>query len=160
MSVIEVGGLAVHYNAPRGIPHSESGHLLMFVHGAGGSSRHWEPVMARLGSEVFPVAVDLPGHGATDGYVLDSIEAIAEFLYAFLNALEVKRPVCYVGHSVGGLIGLYFALSYPTKVERLVLIATAARIQLHPDFLQQASTNNWDMGLLRQSFAPEIKNWF
>ncbi len=155
MSLIKVGGLATHYSAPRGLPTSDSP-ILLLVHGAAGSSRHWEPMIAKLGEGLFPIAVDLPGHGATAGYVPDSIDAVATFLAAFLDELEIKRPVCYVGQSMGGLIGLQFTLSYPERVERLVLMATSARIQLHPDFLQQAVTGQWDMTLLHQSFAPEI----
>lgn len=155
MSSIKVGGLAVHYNAPQGLPTSESEQLLMLVHGAGGSSRHWEPMIAKLGGG-FPLAVDLPGHGATDGYVLDSVDATADFLAAFLDELGIKHPICCVGQSMGGLIALQFTLAYPARVERLVLMATAARIQLHPDFLQQALTGQWDMELLDQSFAPEV----
>jgi pimeloyl-ACP methyl ester carboxylesterase len=127
----------------------------MLVHGAGGSSRHWEPMIAELKTG-FPLAVDLPGHGATDGYVPDSIDAAADFLNAFLNELEIQRPICYIGQSMGGLIGLQFALTYPTRLNRLVLMATAARIQLHPDFLQQAVTGQWDIAFLHQSFAPEV----
>ena len=156
MSLIKAGGLAVHYNAPRGLPTSDSEQLVMLVHGAGGSSRHWEPMLAKLGSDLFPLALDLPGHGATEGYVPDSLDAVADFLNEFLDELGIKRPICYVGQSMGGLIGLKFTLAYPERVERLVLMATAARIPLHPDFLQQALTGQWDRDLLYQSFAPEI----
>jgi pimeloyl-ACP methyl ester carboxylesterase len=156
MPWIKVGALEIHYLAPKGVPHSDSGPILLLVHGAGGSSRHWEPMIARLGPEFWPVAVDLPGHGASKGYVPNSIEETATVLSEFLNELGIKRPICYVGQSMGGLIGLQFALSYPNRVERLVLMATAARIQLHPDFLQQALTGQWDLAMLNQSFAPEI----
>ena len=57
---------------------------------------------------------------------------------------------------MGGFIGLQFALAYPELVERLVLISTAARIQLHPDFLAQFLTGQWDMAFLKQSFSPEV----
>lgn len=156
MSSIKVGDFNVHYNAPRGLPTTESEHMLLLVHGAGGSSRHWEPMLALLGEAVFPVAIDLPGHGETDGYVPDSMDAVATFVNDFLEQLGVKRPICYVGQSMGGLIGLHFALAYPNRVIALVLMATAARIQLHPDFLQQATTGQWDMALLRPSFHPDV----
>lgn len=165
MPSIKVGSIGVHYNAPWGLPH-KSGDLMtpqkvvMLVHGAGGSSRHWEPMIKFLGlggdnQQWFPIALDLPGHGATEGYVPDSIDAVATFLKAFLDELGINHPICYVGQSMGGLIGLQFALSYPDSVERLVLMATAARIQLHPDFLGQALTGEWDMTFLGQSFHPE-----
>ena len=163
MSSIKVGGLGVHYNAPWGLPPRDDVNppkVVMLVHGAGGSSRHWEPMIKSFEKGVdkqqwFLLAPDLPGHGSTEGYVPNSIDVVATFLKAFLDELGIKPPICYVGQSMGGLIGLQFALSYPDSVERLVLMATAARIQLHPDFLGQALTGKWDMTFLGQSFHPE-----
>lgn len=161
MPFIQCGELEIYYNAPRGLPASSSDQLVLLVHGAGGSSRHWEPVLAvwtatPLPEQIFPVALDLPGHGNSSGTVLKSVAAIAEFLNAFLDQLHIKNPICYIGHSAGGLLGLQFALSYPDRVAQLVLIATFAQIQLHPDFLQQALTGAWDYPALQQSFAPEV----
>jgi pimeloyl-ACP methyl ester carboxylesterase len=161
MPVIQCSGLKVHYTAPEGLPISSSDQLVLLVHGAGGSSRHWEPMLKAwstmpLTERVFPVAVDLPGHGNSGGTVLSSVLGIADFLNAFLSALGIKGSICYVGHSAGGLLGLQFALSYPERVDRLMLIATFACIQLHPDFLQQATTGAWDYTLLQQSFAPDV----
>ncbi|OKH25855.1 alpha/beta fold hydrolase [Chroogloeocystis siderophila] len=156
MSFIQVANRKVHYHAPLGLP-SLGDRMMLLVHGAGGSCRHWEPVLAQLdAAECFPVAIDLPGHGASDGYVPESIDAVAEFLNAFLDSLGIEHPICYVGQSMGGLIGLQFALTYPDRVAQLVLMATSARIQLHPDFLQQAITGQWNRETLWQSFAPEV----
>jgi pimeloyl-ACP methyl ester carboxylesterase len=156
MPFIKVADLNIHYQAPQGLPTSGDRPLILLVHGAGGSSRHWQPLLFRLKSQVIPLAIDLPGHGATSGIVPNSVEAVADFLDAFLTALGIERPICYVGQSLGGLIGLQFALKYPQRVERLVVMATAAKIQLHPDFLASALSGEWDLSTLRQSFAPEV----
>lgn len=157
MPFLTVNGLEAHYVAPLGFPTSTSDQLVLLVHGAGGSSRHWEPVFeAGFPTGVFPVAIDLPGHGASGGTVLKSVAAIADFLNAFLDALKIGSPICFVGHSAGGLLGIQFAISYPNRVDRLVLISTSACIQLHPDFLQQALSGTWDYTMLKQSFAPSI----
>ncbi|MBE9192364.1 alpha/beta hydrolase [Gloeocapsopsis crepidinum LEGE 06123] len=156
MSFIQVANRKVYYNAPFGLPSQGDRKIMLLVHGAGGSSRHWEPMLAQFDATEFPVALDLPGHGASEGYVPDSIDAVVEFLNVFLNRLGIEHPICYVGQSMGGLIGLQFALAYPDRVAQLVLMATSARIQLHPDFLQQAITGQWNYETLRQSFAAEI----
>ena len=161
MPLVQCSGLETHYLAPWGLPTSSADQLVLLVHGAGGSSRHWEPMLKvwfehSLPNRVFLVAIDLPGHGNSGGTVLSSVSAIADFLNAFLDALEIRQSVCLVGHSAGGLLGLQFALSYPQRVDRLMLIATSACIQLHPDFLHQATTQDWDYATLEQSFAPEI----
>lgn len=154
MPIVKVADYEVNYQAPQGLP-NDTESLMLLVHGAGGSSRHWQPMLSELDSK-FPVAVDLPGHGATSGIVPNSIEAAADFLAGFLSALDIKQPIYYVGQSLGGLIGLQFALSYPQRVERLVLMTTSAKIQLHPDFLTSALKGEWDLATLSQSFAPEI----
>ena len=161
MPLVQCSGLETHYLAPWGLPTSSADQLVLLVHGAGGSSRHWEPMLKAWFensqiNRVFLVAIDLPGHGTSGGTVLTSVSAIADFLNTFLDALDVHQPVCLVGHSAGGLLGLQFALSYPQRVSRLMVIATSACIQLHPDFLHQAVTQNWDYATLEQSFAPEI----
>jgi pimeloyl-ACP methyl ester carboxylesterase len=156
MPFIKVADLNTHYEAPQGLPASNDRPLILLVHGAGGSSRHWQPLLFRLNSKIISLAVDLPGHGATAGIVPNSVEIAADFLDAFINALGIKQPICYVGQSLGGLIGLQFALKYPQRVEKLVLMTTAAKIQLHPDFLASALSGEWDLSTLRQSFAPQV----
>jgi pimeloyl-ACP methyl ester carboxylesterase len=156
MPFIKVSDLDVNYHAPQGISDFNSSSLMLLVHGAGGSSYHWKPMLSQLNINTLPLAVDLPGHGSTSGTVPNSIEAAAHFLADFLAALDIKKPVCYVGQSLGGLIGLQFALIYPQQVDRLILMTTAPKIQLHPDFLSSILSGEWDLKSLEQSFAPEI----
>jgi pimeloyl-ACP methyl ester carboxylesterase len=156
MPFIKVADLNVNYQAPHGIPDADNKLITLLVHGAGGSSQHWQPLLSQLDSNIFSLVVDLPGHGATSGTVPESIEEAADFLSSFLSALNIKGPVCYVGQSLGGLIGLQFTLSYPQRVKRLVLMATAAKIQLHPDFLDSALSGEWNLLTLSQSFASEV----
>jgi pimeloyl-ACP methyl ester carboxylesterase len=42
-----------------------SGRKLLLVHGLGGSSRSWSPILDSLGASRTVIAIDLPGHGAT-----------------------------------------------------------------------------------------------
>ncbi|HEY9767617.1 MAG TPA: alpha/beta hydrolase [Coleofasciculaceae cyanobacterium] len=156
MPSIKVADFNVNYQAPRGIPKSDREPIMLLVHGAGGSSRHWLPMLSQFNADIFPVAVDLPGHGETSGTVLHDFEAVAEFLDSFLTSLNIDRQIYYVGHSLGGLIGLQFALNYPQRVKQLVVMATSAKIRLHPDFLTSALSGEWDLATLRQSFAPKV----
>lgn len=153
---VEVAGARVFHVAPRGLPEPGGGGVVLFVHGAGGSSRHFEPVLAELGDGLFPIAVDLPGHGATDGFVPGSLDEATSFLDTFLGALGVRSPVVCAGHSLGGLVALGLALRFPHRVGKLVLLGTSARLRLHPDFVAQATAGRWDLRALRGSFGPGI----
>jgi pimeloyl-ACP methyl ester carboxylesterase len=74
---------------------------LAFVHGAAMDHTVWAlqtRYFAHHGRNV--LAVDLPGHGRSDGPALDSIGALADWLARLLDALGVERAAL-AGHSMG-----------------------------------------------------------
>ena len=98
---------------------------VLFVHGAGFDHTLWTMparYFARQGLNV--VAVDLPGHGLSDGDALTSIETIAAWLDELLATLNIENTAV-VGHSMGSLAALALAADYPARVSRLVLLGTA-----------------------------------
>jgi len=104
---------------------------LVFVHGAGGTHENWLNQLRGLSGRYPALAVDLPGHGRSEGEGFRSIEAYRDFVREFLDALGIRRAVL-VGHSMGGAIALSFALLYPTRLAALVLVGTGARLKVHP----------------------------
>jgi pimeloyl-ACP methyl ester carboxylesterase len=96
----------------------------VYVHGLGGSGGHTfahiagHPALAGRRS----LTIDLPGHGHSDrptdyGYTLeDHAAAVAAVLDH-----EGLRAVDYVGHSMGGSIGIVLATTRPDLVGRLVV---------------------------------------
>lgn len=152
---IVVDGVETYYEMPRGNPRGKQFPAL-FLHGAGGSTQHWGPLLNVLPSQLSPLLVDLPGLGQSGGMVPDSIDDAVDFLDHFLVLLHVEQRLVCVGHSLGGLIAQRFALCYPARVERLVLIATAPRVHPHPDFLQAALAGHWDLESLRPGFGPDV----
>jgi len=151
-----IDGIDIYYDMPRGRGNGEEQALALLIHGAGGSIRHWEPLLAHLSPQFCPLLIDLPGHGRSGGTVPGSVEQVVAFLDHFLQQLEVKRPLWCIGHSMGGLIAQCFALRFPSWIERLVLIATAARIRPHTDFVQSALTGRWELEAFRPSFSMDI----
>lgn len=107
---------------------------IVFIHGAGLSSSGW-----RFQTEFFAdaLAVDLPGHGASPEASCDNVGDYASWLGDQIRATG-PGPVTLVGHSMGTLIALETAARNPDMVSRLVLIATAARMPVHPDLLEAA----------------------
>jgi pimeloyl-ACP methyl ester carboxylesterase len=115
---------------------SEPARAVFLVHGITANSQYWSdvgPVLARQGS--FPIALDLRGRGMSDkpphGYGLpfhaNDILALADHF-----GLETIQ---YVGHSLGGLIGLYLAAVYPHRIEKLVLVDAGGKL---PDDAMEA----------------------
>jgi pimeloyl-ACP methyl ester carboxylesterase len=107
---------------------------LVLIHGAGGSHLHWPAELRRLpGATVY--ALDLPGHGRSDGPGCDSIVAYVAALIGFLDATGTERAVL-VGHSMGGAISQMTALTHPGRVAGLVLVGTGARLRVAPAILE------------------------
>jgi pimeloyl-ACP methyl ester carboxylesterase len=70
------------------------------------------------------LAPDEPGHARSDGPPLDSVEALADWSLALLDAAGV-REAAFVGHSLGSLIALEAAARGAGRVRRLILVAIA-----------------------------------
>jgi pimeloyl-ACP methyl ester carboxylesterase len=112
---------------------------LLFVHGAGMDHSVW-PLQARhftyRGWNA--LALDLPGHGRSEGALLTSIEAMADWLARLIDALGIERAAL-VGHSMGALVVLACAARTPGKIERIALLGAAPAMPVHPALLEAAS---------------------
>jgi pimeloyl-ACP methyl ester carboxylesterase len=106
---------------------------LVLVHGAGGSHLDWPAPLRRLWrTNVYDL--DLPGHGRSEGTGRSSIAGYRDFVLAFLDALGLETAAV-VGHSMGGGIALDFALHYPGRLNRLILVGSGARLRVAPAIL-------------------------
>lgn len=106
---------------------------VILLHGSGGTHLSWPPEIRRLGG--FNVyAVDLPGHGKSEGYGEQSIELYAKQVVDWMHSLEMYR-VFVIGHSLGGAIALEIARMFPKSVPGLGLIGVGARLQIPIEIL-------------------------
>jgi pimeloyl-ACP methyl ester carboxylesterase len=151
-----VDDIEIYYETPHGLLTGEEQVLTLFIHGAGGSCQYWQPLLPYLSDGMCPILIDLPGHGHSGSTVPSSIDDAAILLDQFLIRLGVEQPIYCVGHSLGGMIVLRFAMLFPERVAKLALITTSARIQIHSDFLEAALTGKWDLEAFRPSFSPDI----
>ena len=99
---------------------------VVFLHGFGGTHRAWDGVAARLDSERYrALALDLPGHGAQAecGRPITFAGCVGHVL----GAAPERFILC--GYSLGGRVALHVALSAPSRVRHLALVATSAGIE-------------------------------
>lgn len=94
---------------------------VLLLHGI--SSRHntWRPVIDALAADYRLVIWEARGHGESDhpaaGYLLHDYAAD---LSALLTTLEIERPAI-VGHSLGGMIAMTWAVDHPATARAIVL---------------------------------------
>ena len=100
------------------------GPVLLLVHGLGGNRSTWRRMIEPLSASHTVIAVDLPGHGASDAPAGDySLGAHATALRDLLITLGHERA-SIAGHSLGGGVSLQFAYQFPERTERLLLISS------------------------------------
>lgn len=122
--------------------------VVILIHGSGMDRTVWQfqsRNIAFRGRRV--LAVDLPGHGRSDGAPPETIAAMADWLGRFMDAAEVETATL-IGHSMGSLIALDMAARYPDRIDRLVLMGVAETMPVHPELLEAAAQD--------RPLAPEL----
>jgi pimeloyl-ACP methyl ester carboxylesterase len=115
---------------------------IVFVHGAANDHSVWalqSRYFAHHGRNV--LAVDLPGHGRSGGDALPSVEAIADWLPALLDAAGVPAAAL-IGHSLGALAVLAAAARHPARVTRIALLGPAVPMPVSDVLLDAAKAND------------------
>jgi pimeloyl-ACP methyl ester carboxylesterase len=97
----------------------------VLVHGLGGCAANWRAIAPAFAPERRVIVPELPGHGGSEPLPgVSSLDPFAEAVLAVLEA-EDALPAPWVGHSLGGLVGLRAAVRRPAAVTGIVLAAAA-----------------------------------
>ena len=120
VEVVQAYGLDIAYERVG------EGPPLVFVHGAAGDSRMWQPQHAALADEFTVVAWDEPGAGRSSDVPADfGLADYADCLAALIEALALG-PVHLAGLSWGGTLVLELYRRHPGRVATLILADTYA----------------------------------
>lgn len=119
-STVEVLGRAVNVVDTGG-----DGPPLLFIHGLGGLWQNWLLNIPAFMDTHRVIAPDLPGFGRSEmpsGRI--SIQGLARVIDELCGLLDIESPAV-VGNSMGGFVATELALSFPTRVAKLVLVSAA-----------------------------------
>jgi pimeloyl-ACP methyl ester carboxylesterase len=116
MSIVVIDNQMVHYEVlGRGRP-------VIFLHGWLGSWRYWFPTMEVVAEQFRTYSFDFWGFGDSQRkQTRESIQAYSDQITRFIDALGIDR-VMLVGHSMGGMVALKTALSYPERISRVATV--------------------------------------
>ena len=117
----------LYYFAHEAEDTAEKSPPVILIHGAGGTHLSWPPQIRRLDGERI-YALDLPGHGKSDGAGRHSMDEYADDIITFMKELKLREAVM-VGVSMGSAIALTLALKSPKKVLGLGLLGSGAKMQ-------------------------------
>ncbi|MCR9135254.1 MAG: alpha/beta hydrolase [Alphaproteobacteria bacterium] len=130
---------------------------VVLVHGAGGKKQDWHATwrsasnkMQGMGLtarsegrqlEKYPIyAIDLPGHGRSTGQSHTHVEAYADAIASFLEAMDLQRVVL-VGHSMGAAIALTLAVTSNPRLAGIALIGGSGRLIVSDAILDGLQTS-------------------
>lgn len=138
-----------------------NGPELLLIHGIGSSSAGWDPVIDDLAGSFSPITVDLRGHGQSEkpesGYLYEDYVGDIEGL---LRELDIPNPRI-IGHSLGGILTLWWAAKHPSPAASLVIEDSPLRSgeDFRPAFDGWLELNAMPLDALRAHYASENPGW-
>lgn len=138
---LKVDGRTV-FAATGGKPFGASQPAVVFLHGACMDHTVWKlqtRYFAWHGRSV--LAVDFPGHGRSEGPLVPSVEAMADWTLALLDSAGLEKA-SLAGHSMGALVALEAAARSPARVEKLALLGATAPMRVNDALLGAAEAND------------------
>jgi len=129
-SYVELNKIKISYEI-----HGE-GYPLILLHGFAMYKEFWKWNVKELSKEFRVITLDIRGCGETDHPAESySMEELADDIRALLDYLNLDKTHLG-GHSFGGMIAQYFALNYPNRLNKLILMSTFANLPMSKSGLE------------------------
>ena len=135
-----VSGLNWHFQISR--HPGKSAQTILLIHGTGSSTHSWEKIFPILAKDHTVIAIDLPGHGFTQGAKKSNlhIDEIAKSLLELLKTINFPKINVMIGHSAGVNCSLALSLLCQSPPEII--------IGLNPSFVPPPSLYSFFVGPL------------
>jgi pimeloyl-ACP methyl ester carboxylesterase len=139
LSEVTVNGQRLFYKENNG-GFSAGRRTLVFIHGSGGSHEDWNQQIISLKNEFNIAALDLPGHGQSEGSAESDVFSYVDIIEKFLKAAGILKPVL-IGHSLGAAICLGFAIRYRDVAAAIVPVGGGVKMPVNPLILDGIRTD-------------------
>ncbi len=102
------------------------GQPLLILHGLFGSLDNWATLAKRLADHYRVIVVDLRNHGRSPHADAHNYEVMAADVLELADSLQLSAPVI-MGHSMGGKVAMMYALQYPSRIAKLIVVDIAPK---------------------------------
>jgi pimeloyl-ACP methyl ester carboxylesterase len=156
---VDVEGLDVHYKEQ-----GEGEPALLLLHGFAASIYTWREVMDELSRYGRVIAYDRPAFGLTERPVDDRQTAVYSSDYQpllatrLIDSLGVEKAIL-IGNSAGGTVAMRTALTYPERVEALILVDPAVYTGQGMPAPARLLLNTPQANHIGPLFVRRIQNW-
>ena len=136
------GARGTHLHTHRWLPAGEPVAIIALIHGVGEHCGRYHDLARFLTAKKCAVyAFDQRGHGKSADSLcahIDSWSDYREDLLALVKSTNQnpQAPLFLLGHSMGGLVALDFALHYPEKIRGVICSAPALHIPKQPFWIR------------------------
>jgi len=134
---IDIHGISIQYRVSTV---DDAVGTIFFIHGLGGDLSVWDEQVHFFTKKGYTcLRVDLRGHGKSDHPQSEADYDLNEFVDDICEILRAEKinSTFLIGHCLGGMISLLFALKYQHLLKGLVLIDTSYKA---PDYISMLST--------------------
>lgn len=104
----------------------KSGKTIVLLHGLFGSAKNFASLAEGLTPEASVYAYDARNHGRSHHTATHNLTDLSEDLGEFIAGHKIENPVL-IGHSMGGLTAMAYALHHKESVRALVVLDIAPR---------------------------------
>jgi pimeloyl-ACP methyl ester carboxylesterase len=116
--ILSINGLSSHYLV------GGQGDPLIIIHGGSDGAGAWAKNIEELSRKYTIYVPDLPGFGLSQPVAGNYyIPEMVDFIDSFAKVLDI-RNFFLMGHSLGGGVALHYALKFPEKIRKLVLVSS------------------------------------
>lgn len=138
-----------------------TGHPLILLHGGGSHAGEWTNIIKPLSEHYQLYIVDRPGCGLSDTFDyrgVDLQEHAVTFIQSFMDAIGLEKAM-FMGQSMGGYFSICFAIRYPERLKKLLLIgAPAGMNRWIPYVLRLMGTKGINRVLMNTLAKPSPEN--